>query len=670
MYGFGDIILVLLPLFFILLGVAVVTLNGKPTDHSDFGEKVEFVMDLSPTLFPIVFAAITGRSMKMIARYLAEKGSKLSTLELLMASQSVWGTVESQFLMQRLTVVGANLLFLWALSPLGGQASLRLMQRGVKETYTTSKLRYMTTGPAAMAWGLSSTYVGSGKFADAGALYTAALLAPLATKVGPRDSWGNVKIPTLRALNSTDADEWTVVPGVLSSPESYSSLVGLPIAGLPQATKSNFSLQYTYLSVDCSSFSQIPYPGNNGSDNVSNTNFTRLEELVPGQVWYNKSDESPFGNRNGDSTSFFIDTTRSFPWGQKEGNDSSIYMGRLNGFFGNYNLSQMPESELTTNRDLLYASLYATSHDNSEYGLNIARCSLAQQHIEAIVQCEGTACQATKIRKSKEDKRPSALTGFEHGTIMYWFAKQFPRAVTFNLGSSPTEHFLANTSAFPFVQQVGHVTADLAYANLSLLSADVFSRRLSLAINTFYQVSVQPTGYFGGLPQNLSIYGPDTTPATDINVYLPANLSATEHTFMDWYSTFELGMQTMESPFIGSTTTAYTTATTSVFLCSFPWLALLFVASSVTLATGTAALFLKRRTLGPELFGFVTSMTYENPWVKVPDGGTMLDAMERARLLKDVEVHVADVCGDEDVGHIAFAAGVPMRKLERGRLYS
>ena len=29
-------------------------------------------------MFPIVFAAISGRSMKMIARYLAEKGAKIS----------------------------------------------------------------------------------------------------------------------------------------------------------------------------------------------------------------------------------------------------------------------------------------------------------------------------------------------------------------------------------------------------------------------------------------------------------------------------------------------------------------------------------------------------------------------------------------------------------------
>ncbi|RYE54454.1 MAG: hypothetical protein EOP48_12290 [Sphingobacteriales bacterium] len=122
-----------------------------------------------------------------------------------MASQSVWGTVESQIILQRLTVVGVNLLFLWALSPLGGQASLRLMQRHDRLTTSNTTIRYMTTGPGGTMWGLSSTYVGSGKFSDAGALYTAALLAPLETKVGPIDPWGNVKIPRVDFSNSTSA---------------------------------------------------------------------------------------------------------------------------------------------------------------------------------------------------------------------------------------------------------------------------------------------------------------------------------------------------------------------------------------------------------------------------------------------------------------------------------
>lgn len=61
--------------------------------------------------------------------------------------------------------------------------------------------------------------------------------------------------------------------------------------------------------------------------------------------------------------------------------------------------------------------------------------------------------------------------------------------------------------------------------------------------------------------------------------------------------------------------------------------------------------------------------TYENPHVRIPQGGSTLDAMERARLLKDVDVYIGDVHGDKTVGHIAVAAGVPMRRLERSRMY-
>jgi len=53
---------------------------------------------------------------------------KLGVLELLLASQTVWGTFESQVLLRRFTVFGAHLTLLWCLSPLGGQASLRILE--------------------------------------------------------------------------------------------------------------------------------------------------------------------------------------------------------------------------------------------------------------------------------------------------------------------------------------------------------------------------------------------------------------------------------------------------------------------------------------------------------------------------------------------------------------
>jgi hypothetical protein len=585
-----------------------------------------------------------------------------------MASQSVWGTIESQIIMQRLTFVGVNLLFLWALSPLGGQASLRLMQRHDQLTVSDTKLRYLTTGPGGTMWGLSSTYVGSGKFADAGALYTAALLAPLSTKKGSTDPWGNVKIPRLEYADAanTDAKGWSSIPSLME-PEDYSSLVGLPLVGLSERDRTTFALESTYLTVDCGVFNQTPYPGINNTNSMV-TDFARLEELVPGQVWLNKSTNNPFEPSTGHAASFFIDTNLGSPW-SPEDPMYNMLLGRLDGFVGHYNQSRLTDEEQQVKREITYTSIYATSVDSSTFGLNIARCSLTQKHVEVQVECVGKLCNVYGIRKSRTDSRPEALTAFEHGSIMQSFAQQFPVAVPFTSGSSPTERFLANTSSFPFVQQAGQITQDVAYTNVSLIAPKDFSKRLSSVLNTYYQLTMQPTGYFGDLSQNLSRYGPDTIPVTDINAYLPSNVSATNNSFFDWWPLFDAAVQRSDYPFIGATTTGEVTNKQEVFLCNTPWLVLLMVSSSVMLIIGTVALALKRRTLGPEMFGLVTSMTYENPWVKVPGGGTTLDAMERARLLKDMEVYVGDVHGDEDIGHIAFAAGVPLRKLERGRLY-
>lgn len=83
--------------------------------------------------------------------------------------------------------------------------------------------------------GLASTYTQNGRFSDTGALYGAALLSPQAIKTGHQDLWGNVKIPSLETLNSSKADSggWVEVPASISTPETFSSLVGLPLVNLP-----------------------------------------------------------------------------------------------------------------------------------------------------------------------------------------------------------------------------------------------------------------------------------------------------------------------------------------------------------------------------------------------------------------------------------------------------
>ncbi|KAF2021751.1 hypothetical protein BU24DRAFT_457695 [Aaosphaeria arxii CBS 175.79] len=668
LYLFFDAVLVLLPVFFILLSIAVITLDGKPTKGNDLGKKVEFVIDLGPTIFPIVFAAVSGRSMKMIARFLAERGAKISTLELLMASQSVWGTLESQLLMQRATLVGVNLLFLWALSPLGGQASLRLMKRGSQEAQTWTKLRYMTSGPGATMWGLATTYEDGGKFFDTKGLFTAALLAPLDAKIGPRDPWGNVKIPSLESLSGSenDSSEWLNVPANLTTPESYASLVGLPIIGLPRDPTS-FSMEYTYLTVSCGNFSQTPLeepiePGRWQLD----ANWTQVEKLAPGYIWSNKTASPPWGyNPEGIKrmTTFFIDATIPNNW-------ETMDNGRFDAFVGFRNQTLLPDESLRQPRKILYASKFAINPDGNDFRLNIGSCELGQQHVEAMVGCQGSECRASKIRKSLTDTRSLSVTGLDHPLIMSSIAQQFPVTIDSQSMSSPIERFLADSLSMPFLQQVGFSNRTLAYVDVSKIPLATFSKRLSLVMNTYYQLSMQPTGYFGSLPTNLSLHGPDTLPVTDIDAYLPPDQAATKNSFSEWWQTFSAVALGSKAPFIGATANATVTSTEEIFVCNYAWLALLWTSSSILFLTGSVALVLKRKTLGPEMFGFVSSMTYENPWVKIPSGGSMLDAMERSRLLRDVKVCIGDVHGNEDEGHIALAAGVPLRKLERGRRYA
>ncbi|KAF1934249.1 uncharacterized protein M421DRAFT_50382 [Didymella exigua CBS 183.55] len=651
LFALGDVILVVLPIYFVLLGVAVVTLNGKVVEGNAFATKVTSAIQLGPTLFPIMFAAISGRSMKMIARYLAEKGAKLSTLELLMASQSVWGTVESQFLMRRLTIVGVNLLFLWAMSPLGGQASLRLLERSTSTDSTFMPLRYLSTGAGSAVWAMTSgTYVeNDGALTQVEPLYAAALFGSDEVKRGAEDTWGNVKIPFMYDLNSS----WSAVPANISKPEDYRALVGIPVIGRPMDRDGSFNLETSHLTVECEPFETTI---------VGKYNYTELQKLVPGQIWQNMSEtDSPWSQKNavgGKTATFFLQT--DLPLSQGDDGRFDAYAGYVN---TSANAQPYPKRKITYASTVGFEPLGNTT-------LNFANCSLGQIHIETTVECTMDKCSAVQQRRSLIDTRDENVTPFDHILIAQLALKAFPKTFGWSRGSNPTEQFLFNATAFQFVSPTSNLGDNSGWVDLAQLSTNVFAKRLSLLLNTYYQLTIAPNAYLGNLPQNnYSAFGLDTAPVDDVNVYLSSNVTTKNTTFVDWYFPFQDKTYASGIYFIGATTNSTVSKTHAIFVCNFAWLGLLIAAAATIFATGVASLVLKWKTLGPEMFGFVTSMTYENRFVNIPNGGTMLNGMERARLLKDVEFCVGDVRGDDDVGHIAFAAGVPLRKLEHGRLY-
>lgn len=87
----GDMLLLLMPIAFIgkfsvrallqtltstlVLAALAYGLDGKPL--SPHGERIENLILLGPTLFPLAFAALAGRSLKKIALWKAERGTTL-----------------------------------------------------------------------------------------------------------------------------------------------------------------------------------------------------------------------------------------------------------------------------------------------------------------------------------------------------------------------------------------------------------------------------------------------------------------------------------------------------------------------------------------------------------------------------------------------------------------
>ena len=56
----------------------------------------------------------------------------------------------------------------------------------------------------------------------------------------------------------------------------------------------------------------------------------------------------------------------------------------------------------------------------------------------------------------------------------------------------------------------------------------------------------------------------------------------------------------------------------------------------------------------PDIFGAVSSMVRNNPYVELPRGGSALDGIDRARLIKDLSVRLGDIQEGEDIGLVAL----------------
>jgi hypothetical protein len=111
-------------LIFIALALTAARLDGN--EVSGYGDRLEETLLLSPTIFPLIFAALMGRFFRHLGVYLAERGTTLGRLEQLVGCQSVFSALERQVTLRYWSVVGLFSVLVWLLSPVGGQSAHRL----------------------------------------------------------------------------------------------------------------------------------------------------------------------------------------------------------------------------------------------------------------------------------------------------------------------------------------------------------------------------------------------------------------------------------------------------------------------------------------------------------------------------------------------------------------
>lgn len=391
--------------------------------------------------------------MKHLMAWRLEVGEKLGLLDLLAGSTTVAGTITTQFQLGVPSLIGVALVIVWLLSPIGGQASLRVL--GIESFMNRSTIP---------AKDLSNNYTYEAYFgSDLGAVQTlifgsfyAALLGTPRVKSSPVDVWNNVKIPAMESLTTVSTDAWLAVP---ESPELvYSSLVGLPLWGLPAGMNNTIYIETSYLLLDCQRLGNVPEP------HGLSLSLTTLYDGGSHANWSGTrvrlESSSMLSNGTGGTT--------------KSGCGVDMY------------------DETIAPRYIAYNAYNA---DQTRFG---ALCSIRTSYVEVEIKCAGQDCRSKNIRRSTLDNPTpnwSIFDGREHGEGCRWFtysSQLFLRSITANRSgtSTPLQGYLTD----PYSPDSPHIST-----NVSDMDRDIVALRFAQLLNTFMLVCAGPTAVPYGL---------------------------------------------------------------------------------------------------------------------------------------------------------------------------
>lgn len=593
---------VLVTVPFLWLAVAMAKFHHqKVTDsRSNF---IKQATATASTLFTILFAAVLGSTLKRLATWRLQKGIRLGQLEQIMQSRTVFAALTTIVVFRAINLTALVLFCAWVFSPLGSQASLRLVSTGTLFTTNSSLVSHVdtitnnifesTSGVSSLMTALKPSYVSS-------------VLGPSTLKAGSTDLYGNPKIPWLRTDGEKDENGWRDLSKVNLTEGSYSSLVGLPIASLANRN-SSFVVETTYVNLDCEK------PKNETLIKIS-LNMTAVAN----------------GTFSGPNTTASADNSGIPPSWQVAMDQyvSDAYFYGYPELLANDTDADIPQGTL----------LWQTPHGPWQ-----SRCKINQIYVESNVSCYSVAdvqipkCTVRSQRESPKKHAPSTVNIFSYASTFNSMAQRWILAtdpLTSSGFSSLSEYYLQNTSATFILSGNGR-----NYADYSNVSAEEFSHRLGQLLNS-------------------------------------------------WALGSQVSADTMQYALNYHNLTAFYVEGHPVYICSWPWLTVYCVGIGVMFTAALISIYCSFNTTIPDILSYCSTLTRDSRFFHSSKGGSTLDGLVRAKIMRDVEVRLGEVADQsanslsggngfqnvvrEDQGprYLAIAPPEYLRPPKRGIVYA
>ena len=412
------------------------------------------------TIFPIIFAILLARAIRKLAAWKLENGSSLESLEQLMGSVTTGGTLSTIYTLRSYNFLAAGLVAVWALSPIGGRASLFLIHTELEPVFSDIDVKYLDTNGNTSFVGADYNTVLEGL----NALLSSLLMAPTWYKSSSHDLWDNMKIPHLLQDGTTNSSGWIPTIEGPNNTTSYTSLLGVPITKSSASGNTTFLMETSYISVACLNVTAGPLiQVANGTINATNETFSA------GFVYV--ADSVP-------NLSFALDGFNGMDW------------------FG----TDYPQAFAQDQRTLLVQSRITNGSTEDTPNLSHARayCPLSTVYITANVSCVDSICDVVAIQPSKQPHAPSALIPFDYIGTFGEFAGNLAIATPI-----PKDRATFRSSAVElYIQDPNFIESGRLMegtSNLASVPIADFSLRLQHVINTYWQGSFDPTSMMGTL---------------------------------------------------------------------------------------------------------------------------------------------------------------------------